>query len=478
MTFNSLSYFIFLPLVYLVFYVTKDHFRWIVLLAASYGFYATFKVPQLLIVLVLVTVISFACGIQLGKTADEGRRKLILWLGTATCILILAAIKYLPPLLNIDQPFSNLLVSIGVSYFTFQAISYLADIYLEIQEPEQHLGYHALYLAFFPKLLQGPIERAGDLLPQLKKPYQFDYDAMRSGMLLFTCGLFKKVVVADRLSLYANTVYNDVHTYHGLPLIIGTYAYALQIYFDFAGYTDMARGTARMFGINLSENFNKPYLATSIADFWRRWHISFSRWILDYIFKPLQMAWRDRGKVGTALALIVTFLVSGIWHGASWGFVIWGGLHGLYLASSTYYRPYQKRLHKWLGMEKSGLLKVWQVFVTFNLVSFAWIFFRAGSVADAWYLISNLIYFDNLINIQPTGFGNYFKENVFLGHGDHNFIVTISVLVIILAVNLLKNRYSMYKNNLLIRWSIYYILVISIVLFGVFRGDSFVYFKF
>ena len=477
MTFNSLSYFIFLPLVFLVFYVTKDRSRWVVLLAASYGFYATFKAPELLLALVLVTVISFTCGTQLSRTTNESRRKLILWMGITLCILILAVIKYLPLLVN-TQPSTSIFVSIGVSYFTFQAISYLADIFLEIQDPEHHLGYHALYLAFFPKLLQGPIERAHALLPQLKQPYRFDYDSMRYGILLFTWGLFKKVVVADRLALYTNTVYGDVHSYHGLAVIIGTYAYALQIYFDFAGYTDMARGTAKMFGINLSENFNKPYLSTSVADFWRRWHISFSSWILNYIFKPLQMAWRDRGHFGTSLALIVTFLVSGIWHGASLGFIIWGGLHGAYLASSTYYRPYQRRLHKWLKIDKSGLLRAWQVFVTFNLVSFAWIFFRAKSVSDACDLIRNIIDFDNSHNIQQITFGKYLKDNIFLGHGDHNFIVTVSVLTIILTVNWLKSRCNIYKYNLAVRWSIYYILVISIVLFGVFKGDSFVYFKF
>ena len=193
MTFNSLSYFIFLPLVFLVFYVTKDRSRWVVLLAASYGFYATFKAPELLLALVLVTVISFTCGTQLSRTTNESRRKLILWMGITLCILILAVIKYLPLLVN-TQPSTSIFVSIGVSYFTFQAISYLADIFLEIQDPEHHLGYHALYLAFFPKLLQGPIERAHALLPQLKQPYRFDYDSMRYGILLFTWGLFKKVV--------------------------------------------------------------------------------------------------------------------------------------------------------------------------------------------------------------------------------------------------------------------------------------------
>jgi D-alanyl-lipoteichoic acid acyltransferase DltB (MBOAT superfamily) len=478
MTFNSLSYFVFLPLVYSVFYVTKDRFRWVVLLAASYGFYATFKAPQLLFALVLVTAVSYLCGIQLRRTSNESRRKRLLWTGVAACLMILAAIKYLPLLVHAEYNKASLLISIGVSYFTFQAISYLADIYLEIQEPEYHFGYHALCLAFFPKLLQGPIERTYDLLPQLKQSYRFDYDTMRAGILLFTWGLFKKVVVADRLALYANTVYNDVPTYHGLAVIVGTYAYALQIYFDFAGYTDMARGTAKMFGITLSENFNMPYSATSIADFWRRWHISFSRWILDYIFKPLQMAWRDCGQSGTACALIVTFFVSGIWHGASWGFVIWGVLHGTYLASSTYYRPYQRRLHKWLGIEKSNLLKAWQVFVTFNMVSFAWIFFRAGSVSDACYLIRNIFYVNSPSDGQHIAFGKYLKDNVLLGHGDHNFIVTLSVLTSILAVNLLKSRYSIYQFNVIVRWSTYYIVVLSIVLFGVFKGDSFVYFKF
>lgn len=368
MTFTSLSYFLFLPVLYTAYYFTPDRWRWLVLLTASYGFYVTFKAPYLLAVLFLVTCISYVCGLRIAAHSDEAVRKRWLFIGTSACVVLLALMKYLPflesqanSIFGLNSNLSSTLISIGVSYFTFQAISYLADIYLEIEEPELHFGHFALYMAFFPKLLQGPIERAGDLLPQLKHSDTFDYHTLRSGMLLFTWGLFKKLVVADRLALYADQVYNNVYNYSGLSLIIGTYAYALQIYFDFSSYTDMARGTGRMFGINLTENFNTPYLATSISDFWRRWHISFSRWILDYIFKPLQMSWRNWGQPGTVAALIITFLISGIWHGATWGFVIWGILHGVYLAASTYYRPYQKRLYKMLGIDKSPWLKWWQV---------------------------------------------------------------------------------------------------------------------
>jgi len=465
MTFTSPYYFFFLLSVYVVVHVSPDRLRWVVLLVASYLFYATFESPLLPAVLALVTVISYACGIRIGRAADPRRRICIFRLGVAACVLILALIKYLPAVAaafggEAGRPYATPLISVGVSYFTFQAISYLADIYLETQEPEMHPGYHALSLAFFPKLLQGPIERAGALLPQLRKAYVFDYDAVRSGMLLIAWGLFRKLVVADRLALYVNQVYGDVGTYAGPALLLATYAYALQIYFDFAGYTDMARGTARLFGVDLTENFNSPYLATSVADFWRRWHMSFSRWILDYIFKPLQIAWRDSGKAGTALALVVTFLICGIWHGASWGFVVWGLLHGVYMGASIFYRPYQVRLHRWLGAEKNRWLKAWQVFATFHLVTFAWVFFRADNIGDAWYVIKRVLVFNGDIKTK------------------HNFTMISVALIITLLVTLLRNRATQWMNNKTIRWAVYILLIQCIILCGVHKGDSFVYFKY
>lgn len=473
MVFNSFSYFLFLPLVYLVFYFVADRWRWVVLLSVSYVFYAFLKAPYLLAVLLLVTSISYTCGLRIAAQQDEAIRKRWLWIGSFACVAILALLKYIPFLesqsnniFGLKTTFSAMIISIGVSYFTFQAISYLADIYLEIEEPEYHFGYFALYMSFFPKLLQGPIERASDLLPQLRQPYLFNYDAMRSGMLLFAWGLFKKVVVADRLALYADQVYNNVHGYTGLSLIIGTYAYALQIYFDFSAYTDMARGTGRMFGINLTENFNSPYIATSIADFWRRWHISFSRWILDYIFKPLQMGWRNLGQSGTAAALIVTFLVSGIWHGASWGFVIWGLLHGIYLASSTYYRPYQKRIHKWLGVDKSKWLKWWQVFVTFNLVSFAWVFFRAKNISDAKYVMLNLFH-------GAKGL----RTGLIFSQGEFEFFI-VCVLLLIIFIVWTYNKISIIEKPLWFRWSLYNLLILSILFFGIVDNSKFLYLRY
>jgi len=471
MTFTSLSYFLFLPLVYLIFVFTQHRFRWLVLLAASYGFYATFNAPQLLIALAFVSCFSYICALQLAKAVEESRRKRTLQLGATVCLLALLSMKLLPRLpqsFATAIPHVNLMTSIAVSYFTFQAISYLADVYLETRAPERHLGYHALALAFFPKLLQGPIERAGDILPQLRRHYEFNYGAMRSGMLLFTLGLYKKVVLADRLAVYADVVYDNQRDSIGLPLVIGTYAYALQIYFDFSGYTDMARGTARMFGIELTENFKSPYLANSIADFWQRWHISFSRWILDYIFRPLQLAWRGLGQAGTALALIVTFLLCGIWHGTTWGFITWGLLHGLYLATSIYYRPHQTNLYKWLRIDRSKWLKAWQILITFNLVSFAWIFFRSQSMTSAWYAITNVW------RLSES------RLDVFHGTGKRGAeLVLISLFLFSWAEldpTLPRILHTMFDGRL--RWLYYYVCIMLILLCGVFGTGEFIYGRF
>lgn len=471
----------FLPVVYLVFAFAGERTRWFVLLAASLLFYYSLNVPYLLVVLALVAVTTYSFGVWLDLADTPKSKRALLWGGVATNVLILIVLKYLPFLSENLNALSTLFlldlhiqpvkvfVSVGVSYFVFQAISYLFDIYLEIEKPERNFGIFALYLAFFPKLLQGPIERAGDLIPQLKTRYEFNYDNMRFGLLLFTWGLFKKVVIADRLGLYADVVYNDVHAFTGLPLIVGTYAYAFQIYMDFSGYTDMALGSARLFNISLTQNFNSPYLATSVADFWRRWHISFSRWILDYIFKPLQMQWRNGKNWGTAAALICAFMISGIWHGASWGFLIWGALHGLYMAGSVFYRPYQKKLHKAAGLEKTLLLKVWQVVVTFNLVSFAWVFFRAANLADATYVITNIFKPE-----QKTGL------EFLLVPGRWNLLVSVVSCAVVALYYVIHSQDALigyWRRNAVARWVTYLSLVIStLTLWTV--SKNFIYFNF
>jgi D-alanyl-lipoteichoic acid acyltransferase DltB (MBOAT superfamily) len=483
MFFNSIEYFIFLPLVYLVFYFCGDRARWLVLLLSSVCFYAALKLPQLLLALCLVVLITYFAGIGIGKCATEEKKRAVFWAGTVGNLLVLVYLKYLPFLIQnlndlsrghaweINLTEGRLFVTIGVSYYVFQAISYLIDCYLEIGKAEMHVGYLALYLSFFPKLLQGPIERAGDLLPQLRAKYEFDYDNMRSGLLLFAWGLFKKSAVADRLGPCINSVYGDVHAYGGPALLLATYLYAIQIYYDFSGYTDMARGAARLFNIRLTENFNSPYLATSVADFWRRWHISFSRWILDYIFKPLQMQFRNLKNLGTALALLATFLVSGIWHGASWCFVVWGMLHGLYLAASVFYRPYQKSIYKKCGLGNAWIRKIWQIFITFNLVCFAWIFFRAASIADALFIIRQM--FTIAAGAKTFMFMQY--------KGD--MISALVAMAVIISVYLTGKHTNIVKTFFTspawFRWIAYYTLIFAVIYLGkLFDVKEFIYFKF
>lgn len=482
MNFNSIEYLVFIPGIFLCLYLTASRYRWVVLLGASFYFYLTLKHLYLLMALLYVAGATYVFGILVHRASSSWTKRAFFWGGVTANLLVLVGMKYLPFLeanLNLllgflstglALPLGRTLVSIGVSYFVFQAISYLIDIYLEIEEPERHMGYFTLYLAFFPKLLQGPIERAGDLLPQLRTRTGFDQESFRAGLLQFGWGLFKKAVVADRLALYVNTVYGDVHSYTGLPLLAATYLYALQLYYDFSGYTDMALGTARMFNIRLTRNFDTPYLSRSVAEFWRRWHISFSRWILDYIFKPLQMQLREWRNAGTAVALLIAFLVSGIWHGANWCFVIWGALHGIYLASSVFYKPYQKKIHKRLGVEKTRLLKLWQTFFTFHLVCFAWIFFRAESVSDAFYVAGHLL--DGMAGVGA----------LLAAHGSTDLaIVTVSLMVIWL-VHLARERTRAGREFLAapawLRWGVYAGLTAGILFFNMDSNAGFIYFNF
>jgi len=491
MFFNSIEYFLFLPAIYLIFYFTPDRFRWIVLLSGSIFFYASLMQPYLLLVLFGVMLATYVFGKLIAARSEEKEKKRLFWIGAGINLAILVGMKYLPFITeNLDLllkaifgksiiPISPVIVSIGVSFYVFQAISYLSDVYLEIQESESHFGYFALYISFFPKILQGPIERANSLLPQLKKPYEFNYDNMRSGLLLFTWGLFKKVVIADRLAELVNRVYGNANAYTGLPLIVATYAYAIQIYMDFSGYTDMALGTARLFNINLTDNFNRPYLATSVAEFWRRWHISFSSWLQDYLFKPLQMRMRNWKSWGSVIALLITFFISGLWHGAAWTFVIWGFLHGLYMAVAVLYKPLQKKLYKKLKLNGTKILKLWKIFMTFNLVSFAWIFFRAESLRDASRVITNLF----------TGLGtqlgslSVLKQSLSLGLGKFDLAVaafSLAFMIVLEFTNRENNEHllRLQKKPIYIRWVVYYFLVMWIALFSATGSQEFVYFRF
>jgi alginate O-acetyltransferase complex protein AlgI len=344
-------------------------------------------------------------------------------------------------------------------------------VYLGIAEPHAHLGRFALYLAFFPKLMQGPIERSRDLLPQLEKPVELSYENIRDGLLLFGYGLLKKIVVADRLATYVDPVFANVHGYSGPVFLLATYGFAFQLYYDFSGYTDMALGSAKVFGIRLTQNFDSPYLSTGIADFWRRWHISFSRWILDYIFKPLQMRWRDARTAGTIGALMITFLVSGVWHGATWGFVVWGLLHGVFLSADVLWRPYQRRVHKALRLEKTWVLRWWRIFATFNLVCLAWVFFRARSLGDAAHILTTMFRRGGSAQVQALVFA----------HGRASLAALIVAITITAVAGWVsrprRGRQALIESHSSARWALAYLIVLGVVFFRASSG-TFIYFQF
>lgn len=340
MLFNSFSYALFLPIVFILYWIMPQKFRWIILLLSSYYFYISWG-PQYVAVILLTTLVSYAAALLMeGRHNGTLYSRTLLTVSVIICIAILFFFKYfnfftenialLFQKISIPiQPFTlKLALPIGISFYIFQVISYLVDVYRGDIHAEKHLGIYAVYISFFPKVMQGPIERGKKLLPQLHSRHTFQYGQASYGLKQMAWGYFKKLVLADSLSVYVNQVYNDLPSYKGLSLILATFFFAIQLYCDFSGYTDIALGSAKILGINLTQNFKAPYFASSIKDFWGRWHISLSSWLRDYIYIPL--GGNRVGKVRHSLNILITFLVSGLWHGASWNYVLWGGLHGVF----------------------------------------------------------------------------------------------------------------------------------------------------
>lgn len=491
MIFSSLEYAIFFALTFAVYWAVPARFRWVVLLAASLVFYAFLKVWYLFVFLGLVVLISYAGGRVIDAAPEPPARRRALW-GSIICLcVILIASKYarffadamgLPflamgPSDTVAQ--HQILVTIGLSYYTFTALSYVIDVSRRQVPAEKNLGYLALYLCFFPKLLQGPIERARGLLSQIQSPTSFDYESARSGLVLFTWGLLKKVVIADRLAPFVNVVYNDPRAYRGLPLIIAGYFYTFQLYADFSGYTDMALGSARLLNIKLTDNFRSPYFASSIADFWRRWHITLSTWLRDYIYIPL--GGNRLGMTRQILNAMIVFFVCGLWHGASWTFVVWGLLHGAFVSLSILFRPLRQAGLRWLHAEESPITKALAVLVTFHLVAFAWIFFRAGSLSDAAYIVTHLLsgLGTTLSGLQDP---EVMHTQLFVGQKRLEFLFALGFVLILLIVDSLT-RGGRFEDLVVtkpawFRWAGYYVMVLAVFIFGVFGSSQFLYFQF
>ena len=483
MLFNSAEFIVFFPIVFILYFLSKHKYRWIILLFASYYFYMAWR-PEYIILIMFSTFIDYLCSIRMGQV-EKKRRKPFLWISILTNLGLLFTFKYftlfgnsVESVINLwDRDFSFISLSIilpmGISFYTFQTLSYSIDVYNGKIQPEKHIGIFALFVTFFPQLVAGPIERASVLLPQFKKRVKFDNNRVSSGLKLMTWGLFKKVVIADRIAPIVNSIYNEPSSFEGVHFIIATVLFAYQIYCDFSGYSDMAIGGARVLGFNLSENFRRPYYSKTISEFWKRWHISLSTWFRDYLYIPLGgnrvIKWRRYYN------LLITFLVSGLWHGANWTFVIWGGLHGIYLVIGLMTEESRNKFIDKLKINTKGTFYNFvQVILTFCLVSFAWIFFRANSLTDAVYIISELKI--SLIDIQ----------NIRLVLAEMGSLVDLMIvfgLIFFLEMihsiqRKVKLIYFVSQKPFIIRWGLYSTFVFIIVLLGKWGSQDFIYFQF
>ncbi|QGU95839.1 MBOAT family protein [Clostridium bovifaecis] len=488
MLFNSFSFLIFFPIVTVLYFLIPYKYRWILLLAASYYFYMSWN-PKYVVLILTTTFISYLSGMWIENTLNLKKKKAYLSFSILSNLAILFVFKYLNffndsfrqlfSYFHASYPISNfkLLLPVGISFYTFQSLSYSIDVYRGTQKAERHFGIYALYLSFFPQLVAGPIERSDRLLPQFYKKHNFDYKRVTDGLKIMGWGFFKKVVIADRLAILVNTVYNNPTSYTGLPLIVATIFFAFQIFCDFSGYSDIAIGAAKVMGYDLMENFRSPYFSKNIAEFWRRWHISLSTWFKDYLYIP--MGGSRVKKSRHFFNIFITFMVSGLWHGASWTFVIWGALHGIYQIVGALTKRFRESFADTIGLTKMPKLhKFIKALITFILVDFAWIFFRANSLSDALYVVKNL--FRGLGDINSLN--RVVELLLSLGLDKTSFLVGIAAIAIMEMVHLLQRRNSIVdilnKQTALFRWVIYYVLIFTIMLFGVFEQSQFIYFQF
>lgn len=444
-------------------------------------------VPIYILILGFTIGIDYFAGLYIERTEEPQKKKLLLIVSLLSNILILAVFKYynfinesLSFIVNFfghqnPIPFLKILLPIGLSFHTFQAMSYTIEVFRGNQKAEKHFGIYALYVMFYPQLVAGPIERPQNVLHQFYERHYFDYRRVTDGLKLMLWGMFKKVVIADRLSVMVNEVYSDVYSYHGFSFVLATMFFAFQIYCDFSGYSDMALGSAKVMGFKLMRNFDVPYFSKSIKEFWGRWHISLSTWFRDYLYIPLGGNRVEKWRWCTNLFIV--FLASGLWHGANWTFVIWGALHGVYQIVGILTEKIRSKCQQIFELVKLKVIyNGLQWLTTFLLVCFAWIFFRANSFSDAWYIINHLSFsnFDIVRNVRGEAF--YFSLPLW------KFLMSIGGVVFLLIVEYLTiylGRTPMfYVSNKVVRWSFIYVIILAILIFGYFEVNEFIYFQF
>lgn len=479
MLFNSTGFLIFFPVVFILYwFVTKDNLKWqnLLLLVASYFFYA-FWDWRFLFLLVFSTLLDYFTGIAMEKYDDPKRKRFWFWLSVIINLGFLAVFKYynffvssfaeaLSQLgINVNVWTLQVILPVGISFYTFHGLSYVIDIYKGKIKAERNFVDYSLFVSYFPLLVAGPIERATHLLPQIKVKRKFEDEHAIRGLELMIWGFFKKVVIADNMSLIVNRVYEEPAAYGSASLIIAAIAFSFQIYCDFSGYSDIAIGASKILGIDLLQNFNFPYLSRSIAEFWRRWHISLSSWFRDYLYIPL-----GGSKVSLLRSIrnvFIIFLVSGFWHGANWTFLIWGGIHALLFIPSFIIGSNRKYKEDLVHRNKilPSVTDILQIAITFFFVTLAWIFFRAETVSQAVIFLKGIV-----TNASAKSLA--FENSDILG-----YLIFFSTFFSVSA-------YWLYRKNHLIQpsrrvqFAVSLVLLLLITLFGQFSKQSFIYFQF
>ncbi len=480
MLFNSIEFLIFFPVVTILYFSLPHKIRWFLLLVSSCLFYMAF-VPKYILILGFTIVIDYFAGIMIDKMKGNNKR-IFLIISILANVGILFVFKYfnffnenvtrVANLLNWNYPISSLsiILPIGLSFHTFQSMSYIIEVYRGKHQPEKHFGIYALYVMYYPQLVAGPIERPQNMLWQFHTEHKFDSKRTVDGLKLMAWGFFKKLVIADNLALVVNAAYKSPDAISGLSLVLATYFFAFQIYCDFSGYTDIARGASRIMGIELMKNFSLPYFSKSISEFWRRWHISLSSWFTDYVY--ISLGGNRCAKWKWHRNLMIVFLLSGLWHGAAWTYVIWGGLNGFYLVFALWTKELREKIIHTIKLDRfPNIQNAVKVIISFNLICFSWIFFRATSFTSAHYIIKKILTnFSLNINLGAVGITRY------------QIVLCICLIAFLLLVQLVQRSKRLSdeiaKKPIVLRWGLYYAGLVLFIIFGVFTTSSFIYFQF
>jgi alginate O-acetyltransferase complex protein AlgI len=487
MLFNSFEFFLFFPIVTILYFLLPHKLRWFHLLVASCLFYMAF-VPIYILILFGTIIIDYIAGILI-ENAVGRKRKAFLVMSIVANVGALVFFKYFNFFVeNINDafhlfsltatlPLLKIILPIGLSFHTFQAMSYTIEVYRGNQKAERHFGIYALYVMFYPQLVAGPIERPQNLLHQFHEKHIFDYDEVVSGLRQMMWGLIKKIVIADRIAILVDPIYNNPRNFSGIAIAIAAIFFAFQLYCDFSGYSDIALGSARVMGIKLMVNFYRPFSSRTIGEFWRKWHISLSSWFFDYVFNPFVISFRSLGRNTTIVAgLLVTFLLSGIWHGAGWKFMLFGLTQGVAVVYEYLTRRQRKELFEKLPQWLNDLLsKV----ITFIYLVLSWVFFRANSMKDVFVIFKK---FGDIPRELAQVFAT--KKIAFLNlPGINNIIFPCILLVVFLEVeNILQSRYKLAetfsKKPAIMRWAVYYSGIAILIYYGVYENRQFIYFQF